>query len=456
MSAPLADSFIERHREQILAGLYEFVRFPSVSTDPAHGSDMAACAQWLAAEFSRIGLRGEVRATRGHPAVVAASPFRSERPTVLVYGHYDVQPVDPEALWTHPPFAPHRDGDRLYARGASDNKGPLWAHIKAAEAWMEQTGEVPVNLVFLVEGEEEVGSASLPEVVRELGRDRSFRCVVVSDTLMAGRDRPSLTHGLRGLAYFEVRLRGPNRDLHSGVYGGSVPNPATILCQLLSTCLDAETGRIAIPGFYDDVRAVSPEERAAAAALPFDEVGYRLELGLRGLVGEAGYSTLERRWARPALDVNGLFGGFQGAGAKTIIPGEAGAKVSFRLVPDQDPRRVDQLFRAYLAAMCSPYVDLEITTIQAGRPYYLPVGHPLIQLALAAIRDGFGVEPAVTREGGSVPIVQAFKEILAAETLLIALGLSDDNWHAPDEKFELSNLWRGIRTMVSLYGRLAS
>jgi len=448
------DSLIEQQKDEILQGLIEFVRFPSISTDPEHRPPLRACADWLRDRLTSIGIEAELRETGGHPAVVGRSEMHADRPTLLIYGHYDVQPVDPLALWNTDPFEPVLRDGRLFGRGASDNKGQIWAHIQAARLFHMTGTPLPANLVFLIEGEEEIGSPHLTPVVETLAKEYQFTSVIVSDTGMPGPGQPALTNGLRGLAYFEVVLTGANTDLHSGIFGGAVPNPAQALTHMLAACKDPQTGRILIPGFYDDIEPVSEKERVSIAGVPFSDKAFQEQLGLAALEGEEGFSSLERRWIRPTFDINGLTSGFQGEGAKTVIPAEARCKVSMRLVPGQDPDGVEILFRSFLESIRPPSIQMEISVIHGARPYHLDIDHPLVEAGLQALKAGFGVEPVIIREGGSVPIVQTFKQVLGTETLLLGLGLPDDRCHAPNEKFELDNLWAGIRTSVDLLYRL--
>lgn len=447
-------TLITQRKQRILEGLIDFVRFPSISTSPDHLQEVRACASWVRDQLAASGLEAELEETDGHPAVVARSRILENRPTVLIYGHYDVQPVDPVELWKTDPFLPVINENRMIGRGTSDNKGQIWSHIQSVRLFHETSTPLPVNVVFLVEGEEEIGSPHLEPVVRKLGRQHDFACVIISDNSMPARNQPALTNGLRGLAYFEIRLFGANTDLHSGIFGGAVPNPANTLVQLLAACRDPQNGRILIPGFYDNIEPVLEEERSCIARVPYSDEDFKDELGLKALEGEEGFSSLERRWIRPTMDINGLTSGFQGAGAKTVIPAEARCKVSMRLVPGQDPEIIARRFRQFLESMCPPSVRMDIHAIQGAKAYHLEMGHPLIQAGVKALKTGFDVEPVITREGGSIPIVHTFREVLGAETLLLGLGLPDDRCHAPNEKFELDNLWAGIRTSVDLLYQL--
>lgn len=446
---------LEARGERDLADLFAFLRIPSVSADPAHRADVRRCAQWLAGAFREAGLSASAEETGGHPAVLAQWQGAPGAPTVLVYGHYDVQPPEPLENWTSAPFEPAVREGKIVARGASDDKGQLFCHLAAARGHLAARGRLPVNLVFLIEGEEESGSAHLEAFV-QANRER-LRCdaVVVSDSSQFAPGVPALTYGLRGLAYLEAVLRGPARDLHSGSFGGAVQNPANALARMLAALHDEE-GRVAVPGFYDDVRPLEPWEREDFAALPFDEAAYRRDLGVDALPGEAGYSVLERVWARPTLDVNGLWSGYTGEGAKTVLPAVASAKLSCRLVPDQDPERVAALLEARLRDLTPPGCRLEVRRLHGARPVLLPVDAPPVRAAAEAIRRGFGAAPVFTREGGSIPVVEAFQRLLGAPVVLLGFGRPDDGAHGPDEKLDLGDFRKGIRTSAWLWELLTS
>jgi acetylornithine deacetylase/succinyl-diaminopimelate desuccinylase-like protein len=443
---------IDQRREESLEGLKEFLRIPSVSTRPAHAPDMRRCADWLAGQLSEAGLSVEVAATNGHPAVLAKNPHQGDRPTVLVYGHYDVQPPEPLELWTTPPFEPTvRDGS-LYARGSADDKGQVWTHVQAARAW-EQSGGAPVNLIFLIEGEEEIGSPNLAAFMQERKDELKADIAVISDTSQYARGIPAVTYGLKGLVYMEVFLKGASHDLHSGVYGGAVPNPANALCELLATLHD-DQGRVNIPGFYDDVLAVSDAERAEWRKLPFDDEAFKKELNLQTLPGEAGYSTIERKWARPTCDINGLTSGYQGHGAKTIIPATASAKVSMRLVPNQNPVKIQAAFEQTLRDRCPAGCTIEFKQHGLADPVLVPIDSDAMKRAADALRIGFNTEPTFMREGGSIPVVGLIKSILGIDTLLLGFGLPDDRIHSPNENFDLDALHNGTRSAAALYQSL--
>jgi acetylornithine deacetylase/succinyl-diaminopimelate desuccinylase-like protein len=375
-------------------------------------------------------------------------------PTVLFYGHYDVQPVDPVELWESPPFeATIRDGE-IYARGAADDKGQVFMHLKAIEAYLDKTGKLPINIRLVLEGEEEVGSVNLDNFIRANASLLQADVVVISDSAMFDRGVPSICYALRGLVYFQIDLRGTTSDLHSGVFGGAVANPAMVLAQVLAQIKD-KSGRIKIPGFYDDVLPLSDEERAAWQSLPFNEKKYRKDLGAPKLAGEPGYSVLERVWARPTFEVNGLLSGFTGEGAKTVIPAVAMAKVSMRLVPNQDPDRIGELFEAYLKKITPKTVELTLTRMHGGKPWLASYDSPYARAAGRAIEQGFGKVPVFCREGGSIPVVSTFKDELNLPAVLFGVGLPDENAHAPNERLDLGNFHNGILASAILYEEMA-
>ncbi|HEY8476053.1 MAG TPA: dipeptidase [Chloroflexota bacterium] len=450
------ERYVEQERARFLDELAAFLAIPSVSSSSAHRADVERCARFIADHLRGIGFqRVDVLPTGGHPVVYAEWLGRPGKPTALIYGHYDVQPTDPEHLWESPPFqASVRDG-AIFARGAADDKGQVFMHWKALEAYFRLHDGPPVNIKLLIEGEEEVGSAHLDAFV-ETHRDLlSADVAVVSDTSMFRQGLPSIVYGLRGIAYFEVEVVGPKRDLHSGVYGGAVANPIQVLCELIARVKD-EKGRVAIPGFYDDVRPLTAQERAEFARLPFDEEAYRRDLGVVQLAGEEGYTTLERVWARPSFDPNGIWGGFTGEGSKTVLPSRAAAKVSFRLVPDQDPNRVADLFETYLHRLCPPSVSLSIKRMHVGKPVLTPLDHPAVQAASRALERGFQRRPVFIREGGSIPVVATLQDVLKLPTLLVGVASPDAHIHAPNERLELENLWGGIRSVYYLWQELAA
>lgn len=452
---------VDQRREQCLASLKEFLRIPSVSTKPDHRDQMIRCANWLADQFRFATLDVQVMETGGHPAVVARNKPVAGRPTVLLYGHYDVQPPEPLELWESPPFEPTirkttAGTDAVFARGAVDDKGQVWCHVEAITAWQAHGG-LPINLVCLIEGEEEVGSENLERFIREHADSLRADICVISDTGLFARGVPAIGYGLRGLVYEEVRLDGPSHDLHSGGYGGGIQNPANALVEVLASLHDKD-GRVNIPGFYDDVVPLKPVEREAWRALPHTDAAWAAELGLRehDLFGEPGFSTIERLWARPTLDINGLSGGYQGPGAKTVIGAWASAKVSMRLVPDQDPKKIQAAFRKAVLDRLPRGVRATFTMDDhVARPVVTPIDTPATRLAAEAMEVGFGVKPTFTRSGGTIPVVATFKEVLGVDSVLVGFGLPDDRVHSPNEKFDLDCLWAGTRTCAVLYDKLA-
>jgi acetylornithine deacetylase/succinyl-diaminopimelate desuccinylase-like protein len=442
---------IDARRQQIVSSLQEFLRIPSISSNPDHAADMPRCAQWLCDQLSAGGLECRLMPTGGHPVVVAKNQHIPGRPTVLFYGHYDVQPPDPLDQWTTPPFEPTVRGNALFARGAVDDKGQVWAHVQAIAAW--QKIGLPVNLTMLIEGEEEIGSEHLADFIRSHRELLSADIAVISDTNQFARGVPAITYALRGLVYMEVTLSGADHDLHSGLYGGAVPNPANLLCELLASLHDKQ-GRVDIPGFYDRVLPLTPQEREMWRKLPMDEAAFAAELKTKP-VGEAGFSTLERIWARPTCDINGITSGYQGPGAKTVIPSQASAKVSMRLVPEQDSAAVRDAFTQTLRQRCPLGASIQIVCQSHTPAVLVPMQSPAMELAAEAVQIGFGVRPALIRGGGSIPVVALIKSILGIDTLLVGFGLPDDRVHSPNEKFDLDALHSGTRTAAALYERLA-
>jgi acetylornithine deacetylase/succinyl-diaminopimelate desuccinylase-like protein len=452
---PVID-FIELHRDRYLDELGELLAIPSVSALSAHAADVRRCAEWCAAHLRAIGM-ADVRLieTPGNPIVHASWLGAPGAPTVLFYGHYDVQPVDPLDLWTTPPFqATVRDGE-LFARGAADDKGQVFMHFKALEAHLKQTGRLPVNFKVILEGEEEVGSINLDAFVESHTDLLAADVVLVSDTSMFDRGVPSLCCGLRGLSYFQIDLRGTSTDLHSGTYGGTVANPAFVLAQILAQMKD-RSGRVRIPGFYDAVRPLTDAERAEYRKLPFNERAFAKGLGAPRLFGEAGYTTLERASARPTFEVNGLLSGFTGEGAKTVLPAVAMAKVSMRLVPDQNPDTIGGLFEAYVAKIAPKTVQVRVTRMHGGFPWVASLDNAYVQAAGRAIARGFGKAPVFTREGGSIPVVATFQRVLGIPSVLFGVGLPDDRIHAPNEKIDLANFYNGVMASAFLYDEIAT
>lgn len=454
MSEPMSDeitSFARENRERFEEELREFLRIPSVSTESRFQAEVRRCADWLRNHLEEAGLeRTEVVPTEGNPIVLGEHRAGEDAPTLLIYGHYDVQPSDPDPLWTSPPFEPEAREGRLYARGAVDDKGQVHMHVKALESRLATGVGVPVNVKLVIEGEEEVGSEHLTDFLQEHGDRLACDAVVISDTTMFAPDVPCITTGLRGIVYLEIIVRGPNRDLHSGSYGGAVLNPANALAEILAGLKDEER-RVTIPGFYDSVQPVSEAEREALRRLPFDEEELRRDLGVATLAGEAGYGTLERLWYRPTLDVNGMISGFTGEGAKTVLPAEATAKVSMRLVPDQDPETVAAAFEEHVRGAAPEGVTVEVKLFHGGRPWAAGTDHPVFDAAADALERGFGRRPVFIREGGSIPIVPLFEETFDAPVLLVGFGLPGSNPHAPDEWLDLEVYHRGIRALADLY-----
>jgi acetylornithine deacetylase/succinyl-diaminopimelate desuccinylase-like protein len=454
---PVID-YLKQHESRSIKELCEYVRFASVSAQAQHRQDLRACAQWVVKHCQQIGLEARLCSTPGNPIVVAKTPRprarTGQRPHFVVYGHYDVQPPDPLDLWKSPPFEPRIRGRSLFGRGASDNKGQNLAHLKAVEAYLKTGTELPCDLTFVIEGEEEVGSSSLASFLSEYRAKLRCNAIVISDTGMPTPRHPALTYALRGIAGFEVTLHGPTRDLHSGIFGGTVDNPAMALCQLLGKLRD-KNGRVAIPGFYDEVRPLSAYERKQFKRLPFNASQYRKFLGVPALFGERGFTPIEQRSARPTLEINGLTSGYQGEGSKTIVPAWARVKITLRLVPDQDPSRIKKLLQRQLQKLCPPTVRLEIRSRHAAEAYSVSPTGPQAQAALRALRLAFGCEPVLLREGGSIPIVNDFKKILRADALLVGLALPDDNAHSPNEKFDLDCFAKGQLMSAHLWQELS-
>ena len=448
------DSYLADHRDRFEEELCDLLRIPSISTDPAY-RDRAPSRRMDVRRFQKLGLHVQLVETAGNPIVVAESPPVPGKPVALVYGHYDVQPPDPLDKWTSPPFEPTRRDGNLYARGASDDKGQMLTHVKSVQAWLESEGALPIQVKFVIEGEEEIGSAHLAEYLATRGGEAlASNVVVISDCSQFAPGRPAITYGLKGIAYFELLLEGPKQDLHSGSFGGAVANPGNVLCQMLAAMVD-ENGKIKIPGFYDKVVPLNDSERLEFASLPFDERSFMSQIGVTGLNGEVGYSTLERRWARPTFDVNGLTCGYQGEGAKTVLPAWARAKFSFRLVPNQTPREVRESLEALLTEICPPGIRMSLRELHSGEGLLIPCDNPYMTAAAKAIEKGFRNPPVLIREGGSIPIVTAFHRQLDAVVLLLGWGLNDDNLHSPDEKFSLADFHRGIKASVYLWHELS-
>ncbi|MEI6085912.1 MAG: dipeptidase, partial [Verrucomicrobiota bacterium] len=428
----MIDNFMRRHRARFLTELQQLVRFPSVSAQPKHTPDIRACCDWVANHFRKLGLRVTVHQTAGHPIVEAATPHQPGAPTVLIYGHYDVQPPEPFDLWKTPPFSGLVRAGKIHGRGASDNKGQFFTHVKAVETLLA-SGPAPVNITFLIEGEEEVGSEALMKFCKQHARRLRCDYIIISDTGMYAKDLPTFTYATRGLAALEVRVDGPGRDLHSGVFGGSIANPVMTLARLLATCTDAK-GRVTVPGFYDAVQPLAAWERRAWRKLTVNDKQYAASLGAPTVTGEAGYTTLERRWARPTLEINGITGGYQGPGSKTIVPAWASAKITCRLVPNQSPEKVQALVVKHFRRHCPKTVRLQIEVGHCAPAFLTPPNGRGAKAALGALEAAFGRPPVCVREGGTLPILDVFRRHLHGEILLVGLGLADDNWHSPNEK----------------------
>ncbi len=447
-------SFLESNRDRYLGEVKDFLAIQSVSSQTIHNTDMRRCAEWTAGQMRTIGLNNvQIMDTTGHPVVYGEWLGAPEKPTILLYGHYDVQPVDPINLWTSPPFeATIRDGN-LYARGSSDDKGQVFIHLKAVEACIKNTGSLPINIKMLIEGEEEVGSENLDKFVTEHKELLKADLVVISDSSMFAKGVPSVCYGLRGLAYMELEVTGPNSDLHSGSFGGSVHNPIQAMSEMIASLHD-KNGTVTIKGFYDDVRSLTKAERSAYKKLPWNDKKYVKQLGLRQLYGEKGFTTLERLWARPTLECNGIWGGYTGEGAKTVLPAKAFAKISMRLVPDQSSARTAKLFEQHLKRIAPKTISIKVKALHGGEPAITPIDSPGVQAAVVALEKGFGKKPLYQREGGSIPIVVQFKEILGLDTVLLGFGLPDENAHAPNEFMNLDNFFGGMRTCVHFYNEL--
>lgn len=441
--------YIKENKQRYLDELIEFLRIPSVSADSRHKDDVLKAATWLNNELTRIGMQSEIIPTKGHPVVFAEKHISDDAPTVLVYGHYDVQPPDPLDLWTSPPFDPVIKDDKIWARGSCDDKGQLYMHVKAIEAMITKD-ELPCNVKVMFEGEEEVGSEHLGDFLEENKDKLTADVILVSDTSIIANDVPSITTGLRGLSYVEVEVTGPNKDLHSGVYGGAVANPCNVLCDMISSLHD-ENRRVTIPGFYDDVEEVSESERKKMNEAPFDEEEYKRELNVNALMGEKGYTTLDRTSIRPTLDVNGIWGGYTGEGAKTVLPSKASAKISMRLVPHQNSNKITELFSKHFASIAPPSVKVKVTPLHGGEGAVTPTDTIEYQAASKAMEKTFGKEPLPQRSGGSIPIVSLFESVLGVKTVLMGFGLDSDDIHSPNEHFGLFNYYKGIETIPYYY-----
>ncbi len=449
------DRYLQQSQPRHLDLLKEWLRIPSVSADPRAGGECRKSAQWVSHSLAAGGFETELIETDGPPLVLAQSPPVPGKPVALVYGHYDVQPPDPLDKWTTPAFEPTERDGKMFARGATDDKGQALTHVLGAGAWQAAGLELPMQVKFLIEGEEEVGSSQLAKWLPKIKDRLNADVIVISDSSQYGPGQPAITYGLRGIAYYEIRLHGPKHDLHSGSFGGAVRNPCIALAHLISQMIDDE-GRIQLPGFYDSVKPIADSERQMWQALAFDDKKFAEQLGLKELAGEQGYSTLERRWARPTFDVNGLMGGYQGEGGKTIIPAWAAAKISFRLVPNQSPEDVTRQLKAFLDTQAPVGVRVELIEMHGGRGVVVDPGSPYMAAAGQAIEDAFGKKPVLIREGGSIPIVAQMVQATGADVLLLGWGQEDDGAHSPNEKFSIDDFYRGIRASAHLWQHLSA
>ncbi len=448
-------AYIEQNGDRYLEELSEFLRIPSISTDPTNRQDVVEAAEFVARQLKAAGMeKVEIFPTDGHPIVYGERATDPDQPTLLVYGHYDVQPVDPIELWESGPFEPTVRRGEIYARGAADDKGQVFIHFKSAEAFMNTGRPLPVNVKYLIEGEEEIGSPHLDQFIEENQELLQADVAMVSDTAMFARGVPSICYALRGLVYFQLDLEGASTDLHSGSFGGAVVNPAFELSKILAQMKDGN-GRITIPNFYSQVRDLTDRERQELSRLPFDEPAYMKEIGIRELPGEEGYSPLERLWTRPTFEVNGLSSGFSGEGAKTVLPARAMAKVSMRLVPDQDPDHIADLFEDYVRSLAPSSVGLKMTRMHGGKPWIASLEHPALIAISKAIKKGFGKDPVFQREGGSIPVVATFAELMHIPSVLMGIGLPDENAHAPNEKLNLENFYGGIKSSAYFLDELS-
>lgn len=454
------NEYVEKNKDRFLEELFELLRIPSVSADSRHQKDMIAAAEFLKNNLEKAGADNvEIIPTPGHPIVYGEKILDDSLPTVLVYGHYDVQPPDPLELWDSEPFDPvikktkiHPEG-AIFARGACDDKGQMYMHVKAFEI-MQELDELPCNIKFMIEGEEEVGSEHLGDFCRKFKEKLACDVILISDTAMIAKDTPSITTGLRGLSYMEVEVTGPNRDLHSGVYGGAVANPVNVLCRMIASMQD-ENKKITIPGFYDDVQIVSDEERKMMNKAPFDVEAYKEDLEINEIEGETGYTTLERTSIRPTLDVNGIWGGYTGEGAKTVLPSKAYAKISMRLVPDQKSKTISDLFEKHFRSIAPDSVKVKVSHHHGGEAVVVTTDSDEYRAAHLAIEESFGKAPIPQRSGGSIPIVPLFEEVLGAKSILMGFGLDSDALHSPNENYGLFNYYKGIETIPLFYKHYA-
>jgi acetylornithine deacetylase/succinyl-diaminopimelate desuccinylase-like protein len=446
----MVKEFISSNKDRFLAELFDWLKIPSISADSRHKGDVRKAAEFLKEKFALAGVdKAEICETKGHPIIYAEKIINPSMPTVLVYGHYDVQPADPLELWESPPFEPVIKNDKIFARGSCDDKGQVYMHVKAFETMMKHN-LLPCNVKFMVEGEEEVGSDNLGTFVKENKTKLKADIILISDTALISLDHPSITTGLRGLSYMEVEVTGPNRDLHSGVYGGAVANPINVLCSMIASLHD-DNRRITIPGFYDKVASLTDDERKALNKAPFNLEEYKKELGIAEVVGEKGYTTVERTGIRPTLDVNGIWGGYTGEGAKTVLPSKAHAKISMRLVPNQVSAEITELFTKHFQSIAPKYVTVKVRAHHGGEPAVTPTNSPAFQAASRAFEEVWGKKPIPTRDGGSIPIVALFKKELGLDTVLMGFGLDSDAIHSPNEHYGVKNFMLGIETIVAFY-----
>lgn len=448
--------YIESSRDANIGELTEFLRIQSVSAKSEHKPDIERAAQWVAQKLRGAGLEKiEIVPTKMHPLVYGESLHAPGKPTILFYGHYDVQPAEPLDLWTSPAFEPAVRNGNLFGRGTADDKGQVHIHIKALEALQKTAGKLPINIKVMIEGEEEVGSVSLWDFVKQNRERLKADALVVSDTSMLAKGVPSITYGLRGLNYYQIELRGPAQDLHSGVFGGAVPNPITILAETIARLHD-KNFRITVPGFYDDVASLSPSERKALNALPWKEKEFRKTVGAPALAGEKGFSIVEQLWTRPTLELNGIWGGYTGEGAKTVIPSKANAKLSTRLVPNQEPAKIARLVERHFRKLLPKSVTCNFELLSTGKPWVAPYSHPIFQKAIRALEGGFGKKAVFIREGGSIPFVTQMYDTFKVPCVLLGFGLPDENAHAPDEHIALENYFGGIKAVALFYEQLGA
>jgi acetylornithine deacetylase/succinyl-diaminopimelate desuccinylase-like protein len=448
--------YIESSRDANIGELTEFLRIQSVSAKSEHKPDIERAAQWVAQKLRGAGLEKiEIVPTKMHPLVYGESLHAPGKPTILFYGHYDVQPAEPLDLWTSPAFEPAVRNGNLFGRGTADDKGQVHIHIKALEALQKTAGKLPINIKVMIEGEEEVGSVSLWDFVKQNRERLKADALVVSDTSMLAKGVPSITYGLRGLNYYQIELRGPAQDLHSGVFGGAVPNPITILAETIARLHD-KNFRITVPGFYDDVASLSPSERKALNALPWKEKEFRKTVGAPTLAGEKGFSIVEQLWTRPTLELNGIWGGYTGEGAKTVIPSKANAKLSTRLVPNQEPAKIARLVERHFRKLLPKSVTCNFELLSTGKPWVAPYSHPIFQKAIRALEGGFGKKAVFIREGGSIPFVTQMYDTFKVPCVLLGFGLPDENAHAPDEHIALENYFGGIKAVALFYEQLGA